>query len=294
MRAEAIKKAKARIEKALADRDEAEVRIDDAKAAYRAKQQARLRVNDVMTVVNVHFAETPAAAEDAAEPYVRCLLSGLLWEQNGDRQFACQFVSNVFPGFPHARLAELASKSHAMTSQDVARALGVTLEFRQQYGLAMVGACDLTDDEYDAFKKTERKRRHAARARRARANNIDQRRATEKAKRDAIAAFAEANDKAEKTIRNWLTAGKISLVIDRENGMSTIVYTPDHATFPKSAVVGGGLKASRQTSTALVIDIDPAALDHALVFAEAARRRAAMKARASILRRAAAVIRKAA
>lgn len=224
MRSEAHAKAKARIARA-------ELETDDAKDSYRRQQLARRRVDDIMSVLNSRFGGE-RVPRDAAEPFVQALLYALVWEQKGDRNIAVQFTANAFPYFALSELTELAATPHAMTSQDVARLLGVSLAERQRLRLAMIGACDLTDAEYAAFQKAEDKRRRAERKRRARARGLDERRADEKAKRDAIEEFAKQNGVSEKTVRNWLSAGKAFMSETRENGIPTVIVYRGDATFP--------------------------------------------------------------
>lgn len=231
MRGEAHAKARERISLAKREADHAAANVSGAKDSYRRQQLARRRVDDIMSVLNSRCGGE-RVARDAAEPFVQALLYALLWEQKGDRNIAVQFTANAFPDFALSELAELAATAHAMTSQDVARLLGVNLAERQRLRLAMIGACDLTDEEYASFQKAEDKRRRAERKKRARARGIDERRADEQAKREAIARLASESGKSEKTVRNWLTSGKAVMVEKRENGIPTVIVYRGDATFP--------------------------------------------------------------
>lgn len=240
MRSEAHAKAKARIVRA-------EREADDAKDSYRRQQLARRRVDDIMIVLNSRFGGE-RIPRDAAEPFVQALLYALMWEQKGDRDISVQFTANAFPDFTLSELADLAANAHAMTSQDVARLLGVNLAERQRLRLAMIGACDLSDEAYASFQKAEDKRRRAERKKRARARGLDERRADEQAKREAIARFASESGKSEKTVRNWLTSGKAVMVEKRENGIPTVIVYRGDATFPAAGQRPSGPRKARATA----------------------------------------------
>lgn len=247
MRTEAHAKARERISRAKREVEDAEANFSGAKDSYRRQQLARRRVDDIMSVLNSRFGGE-SIPRDAAEPLVRSLLFTLMWEQKGNKNIAVRFTANAFPGFALSELAVLATTAHAMSSQDVARLLGVNLAERQRLGLSMIGACDLTDEEYAAFKKAEDKRRRAERKRRARARGLDERRADEQAKREAIARFASESGKSEKTVRNWLTSGKAMMVEKRENGIPTVVVYRGDATFPAAGQRPSGPRKARTTA----------------------------------------------
>ncbi|WEX77983.1 hypothetical protein PYH37_002827 [Sinorhizobium numidicum] len=218
MRTDALLKAKDRIARAERSLDDAMSEVTVAKGAYRRQQLARRRVNDIIAVVNSRFGgeKVPRAV---AKPYVRALLFTLMWEQRGNRLVAARFTANAFPNFTVEELIELGAGSYAMSSQDVARLLGVGLEERQWLGLTMIGARDLSDDEYTAFLKDEDRRRRADRKRRARSRSMDERRADEKAKREALEELAKVHGKSIRTIRRWIEDGTIGDVsISRAHG----------------------------------------------------------------------------
>lgn len=231
MRIEARVKTKNRIKQADTNIELAEAEAAAARDAYRRQQLARRRVDDIMAVLDHRFRDGQPNKQEA-EPFVRALLFTLMWEQAGNRTIATKFTANAFPDFDLGELLALANDACAMSNQDVARLLHVGLEERQLLGLAMIGACDLSDYEYAAFVKAEDKRRRAARRRRARPRNLDQRRADESAKREAIASFAVANGVSEKTVRNWIAKRKVTVTGARENGVPSITIIHGDASFP--------------------------------------------------------------
>jgi len=238
MRSDALLKAKDRIARAERAANDAASEVTVAKDAYRWQQLARRRVNDIMTVLNARFGGQEVR-RDFAEPYVRALIFALMWEQS-NRLIAARFVANSFPNFSLSELIEVADNAYAMSSQDVARLLGVRLEERRLLGLSMIGACDLKDEEYSAYLENEDKKRRAARKRLARPRNLDARRIDEQANRDALEALATAEGKSVRTIRRWIAEGKLAGVsISRPHSKR---YRGD-ATLPSSKS-GTGERAS--------------------------------------------------
>lgn len=234
MRANAIVKAKQAVARAECTAENAIGAVRTAKDVYRSRQLARRRVSDIMTVLNFDT-EGRDVSRELAKPFAEALASGLLWEQDGDTGLTAQFITNALPCLSTVEVEEIVARSYAMSNQDVARLLNVNLEKRQKLGLTMIGACDLSDEEFAAFRKADDLRRRAARKRRARLRNIDQRREDEQAKSLAIADFAKANGVAPKTVKNWIASGKAVVEIVRENGVPSIIVHRGDAKIPTSA-----------------------------------------------------------
>lgn len=234
MRAKAILKAKHEVTRAECAAENALGAVQVAKNVYRMRQLARRRVSDIVTVLNFDF-NGGDVSHNSALPFANALASGLMWEQGGDAKLTAQFISNALPCLTRVEIDEIVARSSSMSNQDTARLLGVNLEKRQKLGLSMIGACDLSDEEFAVFLKTEDQRRRAARKRRARPRNILERREEDQAKRVAIAEFASANNVSAKTIKNWITSGKATLEVMRENGVPTIKIYRGDAIIPNSA-----------------------------------------------------------
>lgn len=209
MRSEARKLAKEN--KILAEEllEDAIYEAQDAREAYRKGFIARRRVDDVLAVLNARQAARQLSRQETI-PFVSTLLSALTWEFSGDHLKAAAYSADIFPTFTKDELIEISINGNGrMSNQAVARCLQVTLKERQALGLSMIGACDLSDDEYALFLKEQRKLRNAESKRRSRSRNLEQRRKDEEAKRDELKRLALHHGKSVRTIRVWIANGKI-------------------------------------------------------------------------------------
>ncbi|MBA8819460.1 hypothetical protein BRY73_08425 [Ochrobactrum sp. P6BS-III] len=234
MRSNTIRKAKQELIEAECAAETALGAVLVAKDNYRERLLASARVADIMTVLDYDTGGRDISRQRAI-PFAKALASGLLWEQAGNTTLTARYISNALPCLSTAEIEEIIACPCRMSNQDVARLLHVSLEKRQMLGLSMIGACDLSDEEFAAFRKVDDLRRRAARKRRARPRNIDQRREEEQAKSLAIAEFAKANGVAPKTVKNWIANGKAIVEIVRENGVPSIIVYRGDAKIPNSA-----------------------------------------------------------
>lgn len=246
MASRSIEAAKRKLSTAIDTKVSAEIYLSeaaddvlDAKDNLSSAFKAGARLANIITVVNTLYGGT-IHDHDVATIFLDPLVSAIIWANRGTKwsvKATVNFAAGILPCLDIKTIRASAFNSRPWTNMDVARRLGISLETRERLNLTMIGACDLTDEEFKTWKSVNNRnkdRERQATKRRAEGKpTSDERKADNAAKKAYLETLSIEKGKSVATVRRYIKEGKLPEYMSCKSDVRTIYnYTTNtDATF---------------------------------------------------------------